>query len=107
MRLQGKTAIVTGAASGFGAGIARRFAAEGAAVVVADINGDGAAAITGEITAGGGRAVACRADVTDDSDIAAMVAAAVDGFGGLDIVVNNAGTRGWPHRVRQRRGRGY
>ena len=91
MRLQGKTAIVTGAASGFGAGIARRFAAEGAAVVVADINGDGAAAITGEITAGGGRAVACRADVTDDSDIAAMVAAAVDGFGGLDIVVNNAG----------------
>lgn len=91
MRLQGKTAIVTGAASGFGAGIARRFAAEGAAVVVADINGDGAAAITGEITAGGGRAVACRADVTDDSDTAAMVAAAVDGFGGLDIVVNNAG----------------
>jgi 3-oxoacyl-[acyl-carrier protein] reductase len=91
MRLQGKTAIVTGAASGFGAGIARRFAAEGAAVVVADINGDGAAAITEEITAGGGRAVACRADVTDDADTAAMVAAAVDGFGGLDIVVNNAG----------------
>jgi len=91
MRLQGKTAIVTGAASGFGAGIARRFAAEGAAVIVADINGDGAVAITEEITAAGGRAAACRADVTSDSDTAAMVAAAVDGFGGLDIVVNNAG----------------
>ena len=91
MRLQGKIAIVTGAASGFGAAIAERFAAEGAAVVVADINGDGATAITEKITAAGGRAVACRADVTDDADTAAMVAAAVDGFGGLDIVVNNAG----------------
>ena len=91
MRLQAKIAIVTGAASGFGAAIAERFAAEGAAVVVADINGDGATAITEKIAAAGGRAAACRADVTDDGDVAAMVAAAVDGFGGLDIVVNNAG----------------
>ncbi len=91
MRLQGKTAIVTGAGSGFGAGMARRFAAEGAAVVVADINGDGAAAVAEEITSDGGRAVGCRADVTRDGDVKGQVDAALSAFGGLDIVVNNAG----------------
>ncbi|MCP4327639.1 MAG: glucose 1-dehydrogenase [Alphaproteobacteria bacterium] len=91
MRLSGKAAIVTGAASGFGAGIARRFAAEGAAVVVADLNESGARAVADDIANGGGRAVACAADVAKDGDVRAMVDTAVDAFGGLDILVNNAG----------------
>jgi len=83
MRLQGKTAIVTGAGSGFGAGIARRFAAEGARVMVADINAGAAQAIAAEI---GG--VAHMVDVGDGASVAAMAAA----FGGApDILVNNAG----------------
>ena len=87
MRLQGKTAIVTGAGSGFGAGIARRFAAEGARVMVADINGDAAQAIAAEI---GG--LAQRVDVGNGESVAAMAAAAEAGFGGApDILVNNAG----------------
>ncbi|WP_323042752.1 glucose 1-dehydrogenase [Gemmobacter sp.] len=87
MRLQGKTAIVTGAGSGFGAGIARRFAAEGARVMVADINGDAAQAIAAEI---GG--LAQRVDVGSGESVAAMAAAAEAGFGGApDILVNNAG----------------
>jgi 3-oxoacyl-[acyl-carrier protein] reductase len=91
MRLQGKSAIVTGAASGFGAGIARRFAAEGAAVVAADINGEGADAIAAGIASAGGRAVACRCDVSRSDDVKAMIDTAGDAFGALDIVVNNAG----------------
>jgi len=87
-RLQGKVAVVTGAASGFGEGIAKRFAAEGARVVVADLNGDGAERVATEI---GDAAVAVAADVTSRSDTKAMIAAAADGFGGLDILVNNAG----------------
>lgn len=86
MRLKGKTAIVTGAASGFGAGIARRFAAEGARVVVNDINAAGEK-LAREI---GGQFVA--ADVTRGADWARLVAAAGEQ---LDIVVNNAG---WTHR---------
>ena len=87
MRLPGKAAIVTGAASGFGEGIARRFAAEGARVLVADLNQAGAERVAGEI---GG--VAIGGDVSREADVAAMVARAVEAFGGLDIVVNNAGT---------------
>lgn len=87
MRLQGKTAIVTGAGSGFGAGIARRFAAEGARVMVADINGDAAQAIAADI---GG--LAQRVDVGNGESVAAMAAAAQAGFGAApDILVNNAG----------------
>lgn len=89
MRLQGKIAIVTGAASGFGEGIARRFAAEGARVLAADLNLDGAQRLAGEI---GGGAVAVGGDVSRGADVEAIVAAAVRAFGGLDIVVNNAGT---------------
>jgi 3-oxoacyl-[acyl-carrier protein] reductase len=88
MRLDGKVAIVTGAASGFGEGIARRFAEEGARVVVADINGEGAERVAREI---GASAVAHRADVTRRQDAQGMVNAALSHFGGLDIVVNNAG----------------
>ncbi len=87
-RLEGKVAVVTGAASGFGEGMAKRFAQEGARVVVADLNGDGATRVAGEI---GEQAVAVRADVTDRADVKAMLAAATEGFGKLDILVNNAG----------------
>jgi len=87
MRLQGKVAVVTGAGGGFGEGIARLFAAQGARVVVADMNADAAAHVAGEI---GGAAIA--GDVSVGADVQAMVDAAVRRFGGLDIVVNNAGT---------------
>ena len=89
MRLGNKIAVVTGAASGFGEGIARRFAAEGAKVVVADLNLAGAERVAGEIGAG---AVAAGGDVSKGPDVHAVVERAVSAFGGLDIVVNNAGT---------------
>lgn len=89
MRLQGKIAIVTGAAGGFGDGIARRFAAEGAHVVVADMDLDGAKRVAAEI---GGGAIAAGGDVSRGEDVRGIVAAATDAFGGLDVVVNNAGT---------------
>ncbi len=85
MRLDGKTAIVTGAGSGFGAGIARRFAAERARVMVADLNPDAALAVAHEI---GGSARTC--DVADPDSVAAMVRAA-EAFGPVDILVINAG----------------
>ena len=88
MRLQGKTAIVTGGGSGFGAGIVRKFAAEGARVLVVDRNVDAAQAVAAEI---GPSTRAHRADVTLSSDIRAMVLAAEDFGGGVDILVNNAG----------------
>jgi 3-oxoacyl-[acyl-carrier protein] reductase len=92
MRLADKVAVVTGAASGFGAGIATRFAEEGARIVAADINGDGAARIVEDIRNAGGTAVAVTADVSKGDEMAKIIAAAVDEFGALDVVVNNAGT---------------
>jgi 3-oxoacyl-[acyl-carrier protein] reductase len=92
MRLKDKIAIVTGGGSGFGAGIVKRFAAEGACVVVNDIDAAGAKRIADAIRNAGGRAVACAGDVSKDADVARLVAAAIDGFGRLDVVVNNAGT---------------
>jgi 3-oxoacyl-[acyl-carrier protein] reductase len=86
MRLQGKSAIVTGAASGFGAAIAERFAAEGAHVVVADLNEAQGQAVAARI---GGRFVRC--DVSRAEDVQALVSAAIAVYGRLDIVVNNAG----------------
>jgi len=88
MRLAGKIAIVTGAASGFGEGIARKFVTEGARVVVADRDGDGARAVAEQL---GRHAESVRADVTKAADVEAMVRTAIDRFGGLDILVNNAG----------------
>ena len=89
MRLQGKIAIVTGAASGFGLGIAELYAREGAKVVIADVNGDAADRAARDM--GADRAVAIRADVTQRADVYDIIAKAVKIFGGLDILVNNAG----------------
>jgi len=88
MKLDGKVAIVTGAASGFGRAIAERFALEGARVIAADINGEGVRALA----AGFGKTVVpVTCDVARKADVDAMVRAATEAFGGLDIVVNNAG----------------
>jgi len=92
MRLADKVAVITGAGSGFGAGIATRFAEEGARIVAADINGDGAARIVEDIRNAGGTAFPVTADVSKGDEMARIIAAAVDEFGELDIVVNNAGT---------------
>jgi 3-oxoacyl-[acyl-carrier protein] reductase len=87
-RLAGKVAIVTGAGSGFGEGIAKLYASEGASVIVADVNGEEAARVAGEI---GASAHAVTADVGRRADVEAMCRAAQERFGGLDILVNNAG----------------
>ncbi|MBW0158697.1 SDR family oxidoreductase [Sedimentimonas flavescens] len=91
MRLEGKTAIVTGAASGFGAGIARRFVAEGAQVMVADLNAEAAATFAAEIGA-----IPCAVDVSRSESVAAMTEAAMQAWGRIDILVNNAGTTHLP-----------
>ena len=88
-QLTNKVAIVTGAASGFGAEIARQYVAEGAKVAVADINEDGARAVAAAL---GDNAVAVRCDVTQRADVQRLVDTTVQRFGTLDIVVNNAGT---------------
>ncbi len=87
-RLEGKVAVITGAASGFGEGMAKRFAQEGAKIVVADLNAKGAERVAGEI---GANAIAVKVDVALRSDIDAMVEAAMQAFGRIDIMVNNAG----------------
>ncbi len=92
MRLEGKTAIVTGAASGFGKGIAERFAAEGARVAVVDLNEGGARDVAETL---GPDAIAIAADVSKADDVNAAFATACDAFGRIDILVNNAG---WSHR---------
>ena len=91
MRLKDKVAIVTGAGSGFGEGIARRFAAEGAKVVLADINDQSGRRVTDEIAKSGAAAHYVHADVSLSREVAAMVADTLKRFGGLDVIVNNAG----------------
>ena len=90
-RLEGKTAIVTGGASGFGAGIVRKFVAEGARVMIADINGDGAAALAKELGA-----LAQQVDLSKGESVDAMAKAALAAFSTLDILVNNAGVSHLP-----------
>lgn len=92
MQLDGKVAIVTGAASGFGEGIARRFAAEGARIVVADVDIDAGRTVAESL---GSCAIATETDVTQGAAVASMVDHAQEAFGGLDILVNNAG---WTHK---------
>ncbi len=88
MRLEGKTAVVTGGASGFGAGIVEKFLQEGARVLIADINGEAAAEMAGQ---SGPNAVAHTVDVADGASVQAMADAALSAFGHVDILVNNAG----------------
>jgi NAD(P)-dependent dehydrogenase (short-subunit alcohol dehydrogenase family) len=90
--LENKIAIVTGAGSGIGAASAKRFASEGAAVVVADIRAHKAQETVDTIADAGGHAVAVEVDVADAASVAAMVDAASRHFGGLDVLFNNAGT---------------
>ncbi len=91
MRLSGKNAIVTGGASGFGVGIVRKFVAEGATVMVADINGAAAKALADELGV-----LAQQVDVSRDESVNAMAAAALMAFGRVDILVNNAGVTHMP-----------
>jgi NAD(P)-dependent dehydrogenase (short-subunit alcohol dehydrogenase family) len=93
--LVGKVAIVTGGASGLGEGLVRRFAAEGAKVVIADVVPDVGEALAAEL---GTDTVFVRTDVSDLDQVSSLVQAAVDTFGGLDIMVNNAGVSGKMHR---------
>ncbi|HEX5443362.1 MAG TPA: glucose 1-dehydrogenase [Pirellulales bacterium] len=90
MRLSGKSAIVTGAGSGIGRAIAQRFASEGAAVLVADIEELGGRETVAALQAAGGKAEFLRTDVASEDDCRAMAAAAERQFGGIDVLVNNA-----------------
>lgn len=91
MRLQNRVALVTGAGQGLGEALARRLAAEGAAVAVADLNGESAGRVARSLAESGGRAAGIRANVADEADVAAMVSRTIDELGGLDILVANAG----------------
>ena len=91
MRLKDRVAIVTGAGSGIGAATAKRLASEGAAVVAADAVGENAEKVAAEIQAAGGKAAGVRCDVSKKADVDAAVKKALDAFGGLQILVNNAG----------------
>ncbi|HUA32066.1 MAG TPA: SDR family oxidoreductase [Candidatus Binataceae bacterium] len=93
-KLEGKVAVITGAASGLGRASAIRFAAEGAAIVAADLNSQGGELLVSEIAAAGGRAVYQRTDVTSEQDIKSLIDRAVREYGRLDITYNNAGVIG-------------
>ncbi|MHB9031841.1 MAG: SDR family NAD(P)-dependent oxidoreductase [Anaerolineae bacterium] len=89
-RVEGKVAVITGSSGGMGEGIARRLAEEGAAVVISGRRGALCEQVAADIAANGGRAWACRADVAVEADCIALIKGAVEHFGRLDILVNNA-----------------
>jgi 3-oxoacyl-[acyl-carrier protein] reductase len=91
VRFKDRVAIVTGAGSGIGAATAKRLASEGAAVVVADWNADAAGKVASEIAAAGGKSVGVKCDVSKKAEVDAVVKKALEAFGGLHVLVNNAG----------------
>jgi 3-hydroxybutyrate dehydrogenase len=91
VRLEGKVAAVTGGGSGMGKAISQAYAREGAKVIVADLNLDAARGVAEQISAAGGKAIPVQTDVRDEAQAQAMVDAAVETYGGLDVLVNNAG----------------
>ena len=93
MRLKNKKVIVTGGASGFGAGIVKKFVSEGATVMIADINGDGAKKMADEVGHG---TLSHQTNVAVAEDVKSLVDVTLDVFGQVDILVNNAGTTHWP-----------
>lgn len=99
MKLKGKIALITGSGSGYGAGMARRFAEEGARVACVDINGAAAAAMADALNATPEAAIAVQCDVADGTSVGAMVADVVRRMGGFDIVINNAGVTQKPKRI--------
>ncbi len=101
MALQERTSVVTGAASGIGLAIARRLAADGASVVIADRQGDAAKAAAAALIRAGGRALAVETDVSRPADVEEMVARTLDAFGRLDVMVSNAGIAGTYHLLDQ------
>ncbi|WP_299918490.1 SDR family oxidoreductase [uncultured Roseobacter sp.] len=98
MRLTGKTAIVTGGASGFGAGIVRKFTSEGARVMIADINHSAAQDLADQM---GDHALACAVDVADGASVSAMARAAIEAWTHVDILVNNAGITHLPQALEE------
>jgi 3-oxoacyl-[acyl-carrier protein] reductase len=91
MKFEGRTALITGGAIGFGRAFARALVAEGASVVIADVDAEMAERTAAELVSAGGKAIAVDCDVADADRVAAAVDAAIDRFGGVDIVINNAG----------------